>query len=33
MAGVPDDEIEQMCFTTATEMYGVDVSKLPAATG
>ncbi len=32
MAGVPDDEIEQMCFTTATEMYGVDVSKLPAAT-
>ncbi len=31
MAGVPDDEIEQMCFTTATEMYNVDVSKLPAA--
>ena len=32
MAGVPDDEIEQMCFTTATQMYGVDVSKLPTAT-
>ena len=31
MAGVPDDEIEQMCFTTATEMYNVDVSKLPTA--
>jgi uncharacterized protein len=31
MNGVPADEIEQMCFRTAVELYGVDTSKLPAA--
>jgi predicted TIM-barrel fold metal-dependent hydrolase len=30
MQGVPQPEIEQMCFKTATEMYRVDTSKLPA---
>jgi len=30
MAGVPRDEVEQMCFKTATELYRVDLSKLPA---
>ncbi len=30
MSGVPDDEIEQMCFANATELYHIDVSKLPA---
>jgi hypothetical protein len=30
MQGVPQHEIEQMCFKTATEMYRVDLSKLPA---
>ncbi len=30
MQGVPDEEVEQMCFRTATELYGVDLSKLPA---
>ena len=26
-------ELEQMCFRTATELYNVDLSKLPAAAG
>ena len=30
MEDVPAEEIERMCFGTATELYGVDVSKLPA---
>jgi predicted TIM-barrel fold metal-dependent hydrolase len=30
MAGVPADEIETMCFRTATQLYSVDVGKLPA---
>jgi predicted TIM-barrel fold metal-dependent hydrolase len=30
MAGVPQSEIEQICFKTATELYRVDLSKLPA---
>ena len=30
MQDVPAEEIERMCFTNATELYGVDVSKLPA---
>ena len=30
MHDVPAAEIEQMCFKTATELYDVDVSKLPA---
>lgn len=29
MAGVPEDEVEQMCFRSAVEMYRVDQSKLP----
>ena len=30
MDGVPDDEIERMCFSNAVELYKIDVSKLPA---
>ena len=30
MDGVPDDEVERMCFSNAVELYGIDVSKLPA---
>ena len=30
MKGVPAEEIERMCFRTVTELYGVDVSELPA---
>lgn len=30
MDAVPPDEIERMCFTNATELYGVDTAKLPA---
>jgi len=30
MAGVPQSEIEQICFKTVTELYRVDLSKLPA---
>ncbi len=31
MDGVPADEVERMCFRTATELYRIDASKLPAA--
>jgi predicted TIM-barrel fold metal-dependent hydrolase len=30
MAGVPHDEVERMCFGNVVELYGIDVSKLPA---
>ena len=30
MDGVPDDEVERMCFSNAVELYDIDVSKLPA---
>jgi predicted TIM-barrel fold metal-dependent hydrolase len=30
MAGVPEAEVEQMCFNNVVELYNIDVSKLPA---
>jgi predicted TIM-barrel fold metal-dependent hydrolase len=30
MDGVPDDEVQRMCFSNAVELYGVDIAKLPA---
>ena len=30
MSGVPDDEVERMCFANAVELYKIDVTKLPA---
>jgi hypothetical protein len=31
MKDVPADEVEQMCFKSAVELYRVDVSRLPEA--
>jgi len=33
MANVPDDEIEQLCFHNAINLYNIDTSKLPAIDG
>lgn len=30
MAGVPEEEVERMCFKNVVELYHVDVTKLPA---
>jgi hypothetical protein len=30
MVGVPDEERRQMCFDGVVDLYGIDVSKLPA---
>lgn len=32
MKGVPEDEIERMCFGTVTELYRIDTTKLPKET-
>ncbi|MBV1906397.1 MAG: amidohydrolase [Pseudomonadales bacterium] len=31
MEGVPEAEVEQLCFQNAVDLYNIDVSKLPAA--
>ena len=30
LAGIPADEVEQLCFQNAVDLYNIDVSKLPA---
>lgn len=30
MAGVPQEEVERMCFNNVVALYGIDVAKLPA---